>query len=351
MIHPLSVQTLPLVAASTPTARTGRDAEALPSTAVLLRMYRAMATARACDERMWILTRQGRARFVVTGRGHEALQAGTAAALQAGRDYAFLYYRSMTVALMLGITPFDLMTSVLARAGDLFSGGRQLPNHYSSRPLRIPSVSSVIAANIPQAVGAAYAATVRGEDWLAVSYFGEGAVSKGDFHESLNFAAIHRVPVIFVCENNGWAISVPFALESPVPSVADRAAAYRMPGERVNGLDPVACYQVMRQAVTRARAGGGPTLIEATCVRLGPHTSDDDDRYRSDEERAAVLTADPLPAFRRRLLDWGVVDADDLARLDDEIRASVREAEDRAMTLPPASDAVSHLFGGNTCLK
>jgi 2-oxoisovalerate dehydrogenase E1 component alpha subunit len=316
----------------------------LPS-ALLVRMYRAMATARACDERMWILSRQGRARFVVTGRGHEALQAGSAAALRAGHDYAFLYYRSMTAALILGVTPFDLMRSVLAREGDLFSGGRQLPNHYSSRALRIPTVSSVVGGTLTQAVGCAYAAKLRGDDWLAVCYFGEGAVSKGDFHEALNFAAIHHLPVVFICENNGWAISVPYRLQAPVPSVAERAAAYAMPACQVDGLDPVACYHATATAAARARAGDGPTLIEARCIRLGPHTSDDDDRYRSDEERAACVAADPLPAFRRHLLAWGALDEASLTALDAEVRAEVRDAEDRALALPPARDAFSHLYG------
>lgn len=310
----------------------------------LLRLYRAMCASRVCDERMWILNRQGRAHFVVTDRGHEAAQAGTAATLRAGHDYALLYYRSMTVALTLGVTPDDLLRSALGRAADPFSGGRQLCNHFSSRRLRIPTVSSVVGGSITHAVGCAYAARVRGGDWIAASYFGEGAAAKGDFHEALNFAAIHRLPVVFVCENNGYAISVPFGLESSVPNVADRAAGYGIPGCRVDGLDPVACYQAMDAAVARARDGGGPTLIEATCVRLVPHTSDDDDRYRSDEERTALQAADPVPAFRRRLAGWGVADEGALDRIDAEIRAAVREAEDRALALPPPTDAFSHLY-------
>src|SRR5258708_36452576 len=160
---------------------------------LLLRMYTAMATARACDERLWILSRQGRARFVVTGRGHEAAQAGSAINLRPGYDYAYLYYRSMTTALVLGMTPDDIMRSVLNREGDTISGGRQLPNHFSSRPLRIPTISSVVGGAITHAVGSAYAAKVRGTDWVSACYFGEGAAAKGDFHEALNFAAIHHL--------------------------------------------------------------------------------------------------------------------------------------------------------------
>jgi 2-oxoisovalerate dehydrogenase E1 component alpha subunit len=313
----------------------------------LLRIYRVMMTSRVCDERMWILNRQGRAHFVVTGRGHEAAQAGTAAVLRAGYDYALLYYRSMTVALTLGVTPDDLLCSALGRADDPFSGGRQLSNHFSSRRLRIPTISSVVGGSITHAVGCAYAARVLGGDWIAASYFGEGAAAKGDFHEALNFAGIHRLPVVFICENNGYSISVPFDLESSVASVADRGAGYNMPGYRVDGLDPVACYQAMNAAVERARAGDGPTLIEATCIRLVPHTSDDDDRYRSDEERAALQAADPLPAFRRRLAGWGVADEAALDRIDAEIRTVVREAEDRALALPLPTDAFSHLYTGS----
>jgi 2-oxoisovalerate dehydrogenase E1 component alpha subunit len=330
-----------------PTAGTG-----LPLPPELLeRIYRAMATARACDERMWILNRQGYARFVVTGRGHEAAQAGSAAALRAGYDYVFLYYRSMAAALMLGITPDDLMRSVLVREGDIFSGGRQMPNHFSYRSLRIPTVSSVVGASLTHAVGCAYAAKVLGENWVSVCYFGDGASSKGDFHEALNFAGIHRLPVIFFCENNGWAISVPFSLQSAVPRVADRAAAYNIPGQCVDGLDPVACYQAMAEAVARARAGGGPTLIEARCIRLAPHTSDDDDRYRSEEEKAELRAQDPLPAFRQKLITWGVLSEDALDALDAEIRRMVLEAADRALALPPAADAFSYLYGTPTGLS
>ncbi|GAC1428027.1 MAG: thiamine pyrophosphate-dependent dehydrogenase E1 component subunit alpha [Chloroflexota bacterium] len=311
--------------------------------APLLSIYRAMATARACDERMWILARQGRARFVVTGRGHEAVQAGSAAALRPGRDYALLYYRSMAVALTLGITPAEIMRSVLAREGDLFSGGRQLPNHFSSPALRIPTQSSSVAAGLTHAVGCAYAARVRGEDAVAACYFGEGATAKGDFHEALNFAAIHRLPVVFVCENNGWAISVPYAREAPAP-VAARAAAYALPGVTVDGLDPVACYRAMATAVQRARAGDGPTLIEATCVRMVPHSSDDDDSYRDAAELARVAAADPLPRFRQRLLSEGNFLEAELIALDEDARAAVRAAEEQALAHVSASDAFSHLY-------
>jgi 2-oxoisovalerate dehydrogenase E1 component alpha subunit len=255
-----------------------------------------------------------------------------------------LYYRSMAAALTLGVTADDIMRSVLAREGDPFAGGRQLPNHFSSRALRIPTQSSAVAAGICHAVGCAYAARVRGEDFVTACYFGEGATSKGDFHEALNFGAIHRLAVVFYCENNRWAIGVPYALQGAVARVAERGPAYAVPGVTVDGLDPVACYGAMTEAVERARRGGGPSLIEATCVRIVPHSSDDDDAYRGEEERAAAATADPLPAFRARLVRWGVAAEDALDACDAEIRAMVRGAEDRALALPPASDATSHLY-------
>jgi 2-oxoisovalerate dehydrogenase E1 component alpha subunit len=312
--------------------------------ALLWRIYRAMAAARACDERMWILQRQGRARFVVTGRGHEAAQAGSAPALRAGHDYVLTYYRSMALVLALGVTPEAILRNALGREGDPFSGGRQMPNHFSSRALRIPTQSSCVGGGMTHAVGCAYAAKVRGEDFVTACYFGEGATAKGDFHEALNFAAIHRLPVIFFCENNGWAISVPYSLEAPGP-VASRAKAYLIPGYHVDGLDPLACYRAMGEAVARARAGDGPTLIEARCLRMVPHSSDDDDVYRSAEERAALQAADPLPAFRGKLLAWGVAGEAEIAAVDAEIRAEIRAAAQRALQAPPASDATSHLYG------
>ncbi|MBI4505289.1 MAG: thiamine pyrophosphate-dependent dehydrogenase E1 component subunit alpha [Chloroflexi bacterium] len=310
-------------------------------------MYRTMLLARALDERMWALNRQGKAAFVISGQGQEAAQVGSAWALRPGHDWVLPYYRDLGVVLVLGMTPTEILLGVLARATDPNSGARQMPNHWSSVPLRIVSQSSPVATQVPHAAGVALASRLRGEDAVTACSFGEGATSKGDFHEGLNFAAIHRLPVVFVCENNGYAISVPQHKQMAVPSVAARAAAYGIPGVAVDGNDPLAVYAAMREAVARARRGEGPTLIEAKTYRLVPHSSDDDDRIdRSRAEVEAWRQRDPLPRFRRYLEEQALLDAaaDQALRVGvaAEVDAATEEAE-RA-PLPAPEDALAHVF-------
>jgi 2-oxoisovalerate dehydrogenase E1 component alpha subunit len=311
----------------------------------LLAWYRTMALSRAVDELMWILGAQGRAHFILTSRGHEAAQVASAAALRAGHDYVFPYYRSIAAALQIGVTPYEIFLSVLAKRDDLFAGGRQLPNHFSVPRLRLPTGSSSVGTHIPHAAGAAYAARVLGEDCVAVAYFGDGATAKGDFHEALTFAGIWKLPVVFFCENNGLAISVPTAMESPAP-IHRKAEGYGMPGLEVDGCDPLAVYRVMAAAVDRARAGEGPTLIEAHVVRLVAHSNaDDQTAYRTPEELAAAQAADPLPRLRARLLDAGTGE-DTLDVVEREAKRAAEDALDAAQRTPEpnASDARRHLF-------
>lgn len=310
-----------------------------------LALYRTMVLARALDERMWILTRQGKAHFVLTSRGHEAAQVGTAAALRPGHDYVFTYYRSMAAALTLGVTPTELMLSVLARASDPFSGGRQLPNHFSLPRLRLVTVSSSVGTQLPHAVGAAYAARVLGQDWITVVYFGEGATSKGDFHEALNFAAVWKLPVVFVCEQNGWAISTRADKQMAAP-VARHAESYGIPGVAVDGVDLLATHVAMQQAVQRARQGQGPTLLEARVERLVPHSSDDDDRYRDPVLLQRAQRRDPLPLTRRRLQRLGLLDEAADRALWEAARGEALLAQEaaEAAPLPLAEEARRHLY-------
>ena len=313
-----------------PTAETSRPASgqaATPDATWLLRLYRAMALARALDDRIWKLSRQGAVPFAVTGRGAEAGQAGLGAALRPGSDYVYPYYRDVALVLMLGMTAEHIMLAAYGRRADPSSSGRQMPNHFSHRQLRIVSGSSPVGTQIPQAAGTALACRLRGEDAAVLVTFGEGASSQGDFHEGLNFAAIHRLPVVFVCENNGWAISVPERLQIAAPGIAARGAAYGIPGEVVDGSDPVASHAAASAALERARGGGGPSLLEMRVLRLDPHTSSDDDTtYRPEPERSALAAADPLPRFRRRLLALGAPIEAALAAVDAEIRAEVDSA-------------------------
>ncbi len=310
-------------------------------------LYRLMVLTRVVDERMWTLNRQGKAPFVTAVRGHEALQVASARALVPGLDWVVTYYRDWGVGLALGVTPYDCLLSLLGKYDDPFSGGRQLPGHLSVPHLRLLSPSSAVATQIPHAVGLALAARMQGEQSVAVCYFGDGATSEGDFHESLNFAGIHRLPVVFVCENNRYAISVPVARQMPTATVAERAAAYGFPGVRVDGNDPLAVYPAMRDAVQRARSGGGPTLIEAMTYRLLPHSSDDDDRtYRDPAEVASWEAREPVGAYRRRLEAAGLwTEADDVAlwsALREQVAAAA-EAAERAPD-PPPDDLLTHLY-------
>jgi 2-oxoisovalerate dehydrogenase E1 component alpha subunit len=273
--------------------------------ALLRRIYEVLLLSRAVEERFWLLARQGVASFVLTPRGHDVAQIASGAAVRRGHDSVWPYYRDMALALALGLTPYELFIGSLGRAGDPHSGSRQLTLHLSSPRLRIGSVSSEIAAHLPHAVGAAYAAKVLGEDRVAVAWFGDGASSEGATHEAMNLAGIHKLPVVFFCENNGLAISVPHELQMPIRSLAERGPAYGMPGVCVDGTDALAVYRATRQAVDRARAGFGPSLIEAIVPRITSHSSQDDDQYRTPAEKAAAEARDPLPRLRAGLLEPG----------------------------------------------
>src|SRR5436309_13181708 len=205
-------------------------------------MYRTMVTARLCDEAQFRLNRQGKAPFVVPVSGHEGCQVGTAWPMVKGKDVFVPYYRDMAICLVAGMTPYDVFLGVFGKADDPSSGGRQMPSHWGSRRLNIITGSSPIATHIPHAAGMALAARMDGSDAVAVAYFGDGAAPKGDFHESLNFAGIHRVPMVLICEHNGYAISVPLAKESAVENIAQHAHSYGFPGVIADGNDPLDVY-------------------------------------------------------------------------------------------------------------
>ena len=313
----------------------------------LVAMYRTVALARAVDERMWILNRAGRAPFVISGQGHEGAQVGLAWPLRRGHDWIAPYYRSIATCLAFGMSARDLMLAQYAKGVDPSSGGRQMPGHYGHPTHHIVSVSSPVATQILHAVGIALAAKTRHLDQVAVAIMGEGSSNQGDVHEALNFAAIHRLPFVFIVENNGYAISVPAEKELSVKDVAVRAAGYGMPGVIVDGTDVLACYAAGREAVERARAGGGPSLIEAKVVRLTAHSSDDQQtKYRTDEDLAEGQTHDPLPIFREQLRDAGILSdaVEDAMRA--EIAAIVEDATEYAETEPDPDPftAVDHVY-------
>jgi 2-oxoisovalerate dehydrogenase E1 component alpha subunit len=301
----------------------------------LVAMYRMVALARAVDERMWVLNRAGRIPFVISGQGHEGAQVGVTWAFRKGHDWIAPFYRSIAMCLTFGMSARDIMLAQYAKATDPSSGGRQMPGHYGDRRHNLLSVSSPVATQILHAVGIALAAKIRGTGQVALAAMGEGSSNQGDVHEALNFAAIHKLPFVFLVENNGYAISVPAAMEVSVPDVAMRASGYGIPGVVVDGSDVLACYAAARTAVERARAGEGPSLIEAKVTRLTAHSSDDQQtRYRSEQELAAERARDPLPRFRDQLREGGVLTDAIETTLADEVAAIVADATEFAEAEP-----------------
>ncbi|MCL6515790.1 thiamine pyrophosphate-dependent dehydrogenase E1 component subunit alpha [Alicyclobacillus sp.] len=306
--------------------------------AQVLEMYRYMALARAVDERMWLLNRAGKVPFVISCQGQEAAQAGAGFALDRGRDWLCPYYRDLCLVLIWGHTARTELLAAFAKAEDPNSGGRQMPGHYGDRRLRILSGSSPVGTQIPHAVGIALAMKMRGEDAVCYVSFGEGTSNQGDFHEALNFAGVHKLPVIFFCENNKYAISVPERRQLACANVADRAQGYGFEGVIVDGMDALEVYRVVREAVDKARRGGGPTLIEAKTYRLSPHSSDDDDRsYRSREEVEEARRGDGIERMRQYLVSVGLLDEEAEERMRQTIRAEVDEATEYAERAPYAA--------------
>jgi 2-oxoisovalerate dehydrogenase E1 component alpha subunit len=307
----------------------------------LLEMYYTMLMARTLDERLWVLQRQGKIAFHISGMGQEGIQVATAFALDREKDFLHPYYRDLALCLAWGMTPREIMLSNFAKTEEPNSGARQMPAHYGHRRLRIISGSSPVSTQIPQAVGVALASKMRGEDAVTLVCFGEGGSSKGDFHEGLNYAGIHKVPVIFLCQNNQYAISVHQSQQMAIENVADRAAGYGFPGVVVDGNDPPAVHNAITEAADRARRGEGPTLVEAKTYRIVPHSSDDDDRtYRSREEVEEWKARDAIPSFRRLLLEQGTLDEEKERGLRRKIADVVDDATDYAEKAPyPAPEA------------
>jgi len=312
-------------------------------------ILRNMLMQRQLDNRGFQLNRQGKIPFALGSEGHEAIQAGAAMAFIRGKDILAPYYRDLGLAVGIGFTPVEVLLSLFARAAD-HNGGRQFPNHYSSRRIGMMSFSSILAAQIPHAVGAAYALKYRREDGRAVLVtFGDGTTSEGEWHESMNFAAVHRLPIVFLCENNQWAISTPLSMQMGQPHIWKRAEGYGMPGEQFDGFDPLATYDVVNRAMQRARSGGGPSLIEGMCYRFLAHSTDDDDRtYRTREEVEKQRANDPVPRFERALVENKVLTAPDIDALRKDVLRETNEATDEAeaMPYPQPSDLYTNIYEG-----
>lgn len=312
-------------------------------------IFRNMLLQRQLDNRGFQLNRQGKVPFALGSEGHEALQAGAAMAFHRGKDILAPYYRDLGLSIGIGLSAYEIMLSIFARAAD-HNGGRQFPNHYSSKAAGLMSFSSILAAHIPHAVGAAYAIKYRKEAGRAVLVTcGDGTTSEGEWHESMNFAAVHKLPIVMLVENNQWAISTPLSQQMAQPDIYKRAEGYGMPGEQFDGFDPIATFEAVNRAMDRARTGGGPSIIEGVCYRFLAHSTDDNDMtYRSKEEVTENRKFDPVPRFERVLVDAGVMTSEEVEKMKKDVLHETNEATDKAeaMPYPEPSDLYKHLYEG-----
>ena len=311
----------------------------------LLEMYEIMRLARRFDERLWILNRAGKIPFVVSCQGQEAAQVGAAFALDRKNDYVLPYYRDVGVVLSFGMTVKELMLQAFAKGEDPNSGGRQMPGHFGQKKNRIVTGSSPVTTQVPHAVGIALAAKMEKKSFVTFVSFGEGSSNQGDFHEGLNFAGVHKLPVIFFCENNGYAISVPTSMQLACEKVSDRAIGYGMPGVTIDGNDPLAVFAAVKEAVRRAKRGEGPTLIEVITQRFTPHSSDDDDRlYRSESEIREIRKQDGIQFFADYLKQTGILTDELEQQIEKKIAKKIDEAADYAENAPFAEPESIHKY-------
>lgn len=305
--------------------------------AVMAKMYRSMKRVRILDERMIALQRQGRIGFYGAATGEEAAVIGSAQALRPG-DWVFPALRQGGVLLHRGLSIQDYVNQVMGNSGDLHKG-HQMPCHYSSRAFNHVAWSSCMATQLPHAVGAAYAAKFLKEETVAMAYLGDGATSEGDFHVAMNFAGVFRVPVVFFCHNNQWAISVPVEKQTASVSIAAKAAAYGVEGVQADGNDVLACYRAASDAVEKARKGGGATLIEALTFRIGAHSTSDDPRiYRDETLVERWKKRDPIDRFRKYLEREKLWSAADETKIEAELQAEITAAIEKGESLPPPAE-------------
>lgn len=310
------------------------------SEADLRKLYETMVRTRVLDEKMIKLQRSGRIGFYVPCLGQEACHIGAAFALDTD-DWIFPHYRDTGIPLLRGIT-IKQMVHQLYGTGEDNTKGRQMPNHFSYKKIHFTSISSPLATQIVQASGAAYASKIKKDGKVIMTNFGDGCTSENDFHAGMNFAGVHALPCVFVCENNQWAISVPVSQQTGSATFAMKAEAYGFNGVRVDGNDVLAVYKATREAVDKARSGGGPTLIETVTFRMGPHsTSDDPSRYTPPEDFVKWAKKDPILRMRNYLEGIGIWSQsweDELrSKAEAEVQGAIESAESAA---DPVADSM-----------
>src|SRR5450432_3348341 len=316
----------------------------------LVRAYRNIYTSRRIDDKEIQLKRQNRIFFQISGAGHEAVQTAVAAQMKPGVDWVFPYYRDRALCLALGVTPYEMFLQAAGAAEDPASGGRQMPSHWGHRRLNIVSSSSPTGTQFAQAAGCAEASRYRNPagDEITLVASGEGATSEGEFWEALNISCLKRLPLIFLIEDNGYAISVPVEAQTAGGSISKLVGGF--PGldiQEVDGTDFLASYQAMERAAACCREGRGPALVHAHCIRPYSHSlSDDESVYKTPAERAAEAGRDPDIVFPKFLIDEGVMDRHMLQNIAHEVDEEVNQATQQAFRDEPPSPgtALRHLY-------
>ena len=311
----------------------------------LVDYYTRMVQARSLDERIWALNRQGKVPIAASSQGHEAAELGSLLAAEKDGDcFLFPYYRDLALKVAAGLTPVQTMMSFMGKAGDPYSSGRQFPLQGADLPNKIIQISNVVAAGLTQSVGYALGARMAGEKTVVFSYFGDGATSQGEVHEAMNFAAIHKLPVIFICENNRYAISTPQHSQMVVEEISSRAASYGFPGFTVDGMDMIQCYEATREAITHARSQG-PVLLEMMVERFMSHTTDDDDRrYRPEGEVERAREKDPVIILARTLIEEGILTQKQVDAIAAKTLKETDDATDLAEASSPPHESELHDF-------
>ena len=298
-------------------------------------MFWVMLLSRRLDERAWVLHRQGKIAFHISGIGQEAAQVGAVYAIEKGKDWLVPYYRDLAMMIGMGMTPKEFVMSLLGKAQEPTSGARQMPSHFSLRHANVVSHSAPVATQSPHASGIGFGIKMDGKDEVVLTTIGEGSTSQGEWYEAVNFAAIHELPVVFLVENNQYAISVPQEKQMAVKSAADKACGLGLRGIEVDGTQMFEVYDTVKEAVEIARKGEGPSVIEAKMYRLTPHSSDDDDRsYRTREEVEKHKKQDPLIVMKDQLIEQGLMTEEEYQKLEEKAKKVVDEAVEQANQSP-----------------
>ena len=297
----------------------------------LLDYYNRMVLVRTTDERIWALNRLGKVPIAASAQGHEAAQLGSLlAAEKDGKCFLFPYYRDLALKMAVGLTPTQVMLSFMGKAGDPYSNARQFPLQGADLPHRVIQISNVVGAGLTQATGYALGCKMLDDDTVTLAYFGDGASSQGEVHEAMNFAGVHHLALVFICENNRYAISVPQSKQMAIDDVATRSASYGFPGFIVDGMDLLQCYEATREAIKHARRQG-PVLLEMKVERFMPHTTDDDDsRYRPAEEVEMARIRDPVVTLATLLTEQGALTQKQAKDIKSQATKSINEATDAA---------------------